>query len=663
MKINRKGFTLVEVLAVVTILSIVALLITQGIMGYFKSGKDDYNNKLQEQLRIAGKSYFTNHRTELPNSVNGKRYAYVTLAEIQSNNYVTKSFIDSEGRECTSLSYVHVRQKDNNPNEYEYTPCLICQDENGKEQPYNDSLFCKISNWEDKTAPTCGTQVLDYADSSKFYLSGLSDIDNANSEGKFSGIQVEKNVGSLRTTYQISTGKNNITKEEMERVNIKELLKNDKSIKLKENEAQGGTYTVKVVDASGNISDDACMTFNPCSLLNDESYEDSGPIYYGGQEYTVVEDNGDSVSLALNGTSGGGPHANSFDSLTKFIDNNGTLKISKNNGCLINQGSAEAPKYATVSNTEKGYDKASYWLGADEFYNNVSRTYYEPKYTSYVFGVTAKRMWQKEKSDIEAKMNTLTDTLSIYTVTTGVTPRSTAAGRYSTSTTDRYELIANTGQIQFKNYSYTTSKYSHADNSSNKWSTQLQEYIIDQHLGAFTQFNNGTDGTTQHACDASSTIICGRNYRYNMKYNPDTGKAVYTLKSGTQQNGENTTKSNFYICGGKYNNQRVTIKAKSSTQFTLTTSKPMDDIGITEGNKNYRTGDNNKLFHTFLAGTYKTSCGDPKVGCSEKIPYIRDFYMNNSDSGSCQGNITEYNMNPSYETLQYRPYIIVKKEK
>ena len=68
---NKKGFTLVEVLGVIVILGILALLVTNGIMGYFEEGKKTYNDKVKDQLMIAGKNYFSNNRYLLPTEGGG----------------------------------------------------------------------------------------------------------------------------------------------------------------------------------------------------------------------------------------------------------------------------------------------------------------------------------------------------------------------------------------------------------------------------------------------------------------------------------------------------------------------------------------------------------------------------------------------------------------
>lgn len=63
---NKKGFTLLEILAVVAILAILAIVIIPSISSVMKDGKDEYNSKLKNQLLIAGKLYFSENKQLLP---------------------------------------------------------------------------------------------------------------------------------------------------------------------------------------------------------------------------------------------------------------------------------------------------------------------------------------------------------------------------------------------------------------------------------------------------------------------------------------------------------------------------------------------------------------------------------------------------------------------
>jgi len=217
---NKKGFTLVEVLGVIVILGILALLVTNGIMGYFEEGKKTYNDKVKDQLMIAGKNYFSNNRYLLPTEVTDKKYAYVTVPEMQSNNYIKNEFLDSEGRKCTE-SYVFVRNSKPGTNTYEYTPCLICEGINYSENNgYCDPSLWKIESVEDGEG---------------------TDNSSMTTTGDF----------SCFGTYEIATQKTTITASSDYKINRMYYIRiadptNETDLELTEKEKSDGRITKKV---------------------------------------------------------------------------------------------------------------------------------------------------------------------------------------------------------------------------------------------------------------------------------------------------------------------------------------------------------------------------------------------------------------------------------
>lgn len=156
---KKKAFTLVEMLVVLGILAALVVTVIPMVANYLKSGKDDYNDKLKSQLLLSGKSYYSDNKDKLPVKIglmykNKKDYDVVSLPEMQSMNYVSKDFIDSEGNGCKE-SFVYVR-KNNTTNEYDYHACLRCTDKSGKIINYSDDdLICHGNDWSDGVSPTC----------------------------------------------------------------------------------------------------------------------------------------------------------------------------------------------------------------------------------------------------------------------------------------------------------------------------------------------------------------------------------------------------------------------------------------------------------------------------------------------------------------------------
>ena len=145
---KHKGFTLVELLAVIVIISILSFVIIPSISKYMERGKKDYNVKLEDSFLLAGKNYFADNSSKIPKYENGA--SRVTLGELESLGLVSGDFYDSDSAKCDlNMSYVKVANNGNN--KYVYTPCLKCGDSFSEKEECNmlltnnDSYSCKVT--------------------------------------------------------------------------------------------------------------------------------------------------------------------------------------------------------------------------------------------------------------------------------------------------------------------------------------------------------------------------------------------------------------------------------------------------------------------------------------------------------------------------------------
>ena len=77
-KKNKKGFTFIELLSVIVILSI---LVTVGIATtnhFLSSAKEKYYKSQEDLITLAGKQYFTDYRSELPKEIGDKSSVTIT---------------------------------------------------------------------------------------------------------------------------------------------------------------------------------------------------------------------------------------------------------------------------------------------------------------------------------------------------------------------------------------------------------------------------------------------------------------------------------------------------------------------------------------------------------------------------------------------------------
>ena len=127
MKKNNKGFTLIEILAVVIILSILIALIVPAVSKYIRNGKIKYYKSLEDEIVVIARDYYTSNKSELPrgqlNSAGVPMYInQVSLSTLTEKGYITNEIVDADKNPCSG--YVRVENKGNK--EYKYIPCIVC---------------------------------------------------------------------------------------------------------------------------------------------------------------------------------------------------------------------------------------------------------------------------------------------------------------------------------------------------------------------------------------------------------------------------------------------------------------------------------------------------------------------------------------------------------
>jgi type IV pilus assembly protein PilA len=81
---NKKGFTLVELLAVIVLLGLVALIAAPAITGIIKKSKDSLSDSQKTSIELSAKNWATDNMMELPED--GKCIC-VSLRTLQAGGY------------------------------------------------------------------------------------------------------------------------------------------------------------------------------------------------------------------------------------------------------------------------------------------------------------------------------------------------------------------------------------------------------------------------------------------------------------------------------------------------------------------------------------------------------------------------------------------------
>ena len=135
---QKRGFTMIELLAVLVILGIIMVIAVPSVVGYLQDSKQKYYEQLEDSVMTAGKEYFSDHRSLLPRE-NGQIYS-VDIADLVTDGY-TSDVLDSDGNgTCTGKVYV----KRLATADFEYNACISCGqvDTAGKREYESTSVFC-----------------------------------------------------------------------------------------------------------------------------------------------------------------------------------------------------------------------------------------------------------------------------------------------------------------------------------------------------------------------------------------------------------------------------------------------------------------------------------------------------------------------------------------
>ena len=119
---NQKGFSMVELLAVIVILGIISVVTIGSVTKLVEKAKKNQLEQQEKAVRLAAESYAQANRKYLPKTIGTKKT--IQLQELLTTKYITEPIKDSAGNSCMQNSYIEVYKSAKN--KYVYTPYLIC---------------------------------------------------------------------------------------------------------------------------------------------------------------------------------------------------------------------------------------------------------------------------------------------------------------------------------------------------------------------------------------------------------------------------------------------------------------------------------------------------------------------------------------------------------
>ncbi len=134
-KLDKKGFTLVEVLAVIVILGILSTIGTVSIINLRKKQEEKFNNTQLQIFKQTSQTYFSDNKSKLPTQPLGTERVY--LRDLLDDNYIDELLDYRKNEYDRDKSYVKVIRVGVDA-EYAYKPVLY--KEGDEEPPIEEKL-------------------------------------------------------------------------------------------------------------------------------------------------------------------------------------------------------------------------------------------------------------------------------------------------------------------------------------------------------------------------------------------------------------------------------------------------------------------------------------------------------------------------------------------
>ncbi len=281
---NKKGFTLIEIITVITIIGILLLIAIPGIYGYLIRGTKEYYSNLEKTVMLSGRDYLDDYKQLLPQEI--ENVTVISLEELVNNKYIDE-IVDENGNSCSGR--VVAKRIENK--KYEYYTCLICENYETEGEACNytednnvtaDSKNYRLEVEKDRYTVKQGEDFkVPYA-KAYYTLNGVESLVSDKVEGNPKKIDTNR-LGEVEITYVYQGARKSIIVEV-----IDDVVPTIPQVVLRKDNAKGNLYNGNWY--SGDIYEEYQSTdYGKNGILGSDI--DYYEISTDGRNYTKLESN------------------------------------------------------------------------------------------------------------------------------------------------------------------------------------------------------------------------------------------------------------------------------------------------------------------------------------------------------------------------------------